>query len=167
MVVHMISLAEELLQLNNYHAFFGVIIGLTQLSIGRLRETWKKVGKKELKTLKHLQGLASPLSNFAALRNLHDSTPPPFVPLPALFLRDLVMLTELSHKGFINPQNCSVNVEKIMVVEKLLGRLHAAQRNHFNFVPIKSIQHVILSGTAVPSEELEAWSARIEPGRDL
>ena len=164
--VHMIALAEELFQLNNFHAFFGVIIGLTQLSVARLRATWKQVGKKELKSLRALQQLISPINNFAALRNVHDSTPPPFVPLTTLFLRDLVMLAEASHDGFINPSTNSVNVDKILMIEKLLGRLHSAQRNHYKFVPIKCIQSVLLQGVAVASEELEAWSARVEPGRD-
>lgn len=165
-VIHMISLAEELFQLNNFHAFFGVIIGLTQLSVARLRATWKQVGKKELKTLRTLQQTVSPINNFAALRAIHDATPPPFVPLPTLFLRDLVMLAEASHDGFINPSSNAVNVDKILMIEKLLGRLHSAQRNHYKFVPIKSIQQILLQGVAVASEELEAWSARVEPGRD-
>jgi hypothetical protein len=167
MVGHMIALCEELLGLNNFHSFLAVIIGLTQLSIGRLRATWKQVSKKELKALQQLQQLASPLYNFAALRNVHDSTSPPFVPLPALFLRDLVMLTEMSHEGFIDPVTSAVNVEKMLVIDKLLGRLHSAQRNHYKFVPVKSIQQVLQQGVAVTSEELEAWSVRIEPGRDL
>lgn len=165
-VIHMISLAEELFQLNNFHAFFGVIIGLTQLSVARLRATWKQVGKKELKTLRTLQQTISPINNFAALRAIHDATPPPFVPLPTLFLRDLVMLAEASHDGFINPSANAVNVDKILMIEKLLGRLHSAQRNHYKFVPLKSIQQILLQGVAVASEELEAWSARVEPGRD-
>lgn len=164
--VHMISLAEELWQLNNFHAFFGVIIGLTQLSVARLRATWKQVGKKELKSLRTLQQTVSPINNFAALRSVHDNTPPPFVPLPTLFLRDLVMLAEASHDGFINPSTSSVNVDKVLMIEKLLGRLHSAQRNHYKFVPIKSVQQILLQGVAVASEELEAWSARVEPGRE-
>ena len=167
MIAHMISLADELFQLNNYHAFFGVIIGLTQLSIGRLRSTWKQVVKKDLKILSNLQQMASPLSNFAALRQVHDSVPPPFVPLPALFLKDLVMLTESSHEGFINPSTGQVNKEKILIIEKLLGRIHSAQRNHYKFVPIKSIQQLLQQGITITSEELEAWSSRVEPGREL
>lgn len=163
-IAHLIALAECLLNLTNLHGFIAVITGLSQHCISRLTLTWKKVDSTAKKTFDALVQLASPIGNFKQLRAIHDTALPPFVPTPAMFLRDLLFVIEGNGGTFV--QASVIKTDMIHLARKVLTRVHAAQAVNYRFWGIGSIQELLLSG-ALPSEELEALAEKLESGRDL
>lgn len=163
-IAHLIALAECLLNLTNLHGFIAVITGLSQHCVSRLSQTWKKVDPTAKKTFDALVSLASPIGNFKQLRAIHDTALPPFVPTPAMFLRDLLFVIDGNGGSFV--QASVIKTDMILLARKVLLRVQSAQTVNYRFWGIDSIQEFIQYG-ALSSEELESLAEKVESGRDL
>lgn len=163
-IAHLIALAECLLNLTNLHGFIAVVTGLSQHCVSRLSLTWKKVDPAAKKTFDALVNLASPIGNFKHLRTIHDNALPPFVPTPAMFLRDLLFVIEGNGGTFV--QASVIKTDMILLSRKVLSRIQAAQMIHYKFWGISAIQKYLSAG-ALTTEELDSLAEQVESGRDL
>jgi hypothetical protein len=164
-VAHMIALAETLLNLTNLHGFIAIITGLSQHAISRLNMTWKKVDPAAKRTFDALVNLASPIGNFKQLRSIHDNALPPFVPTPAMFLRDLLFVIEGNGGSFV--QASVVKTDMILLCRKVLSRIQSAQQVNYKFWGVEPIQTFMSTGNCLTNEELDALSEKVESGRDM
>jgi hypothetical protein len=164
-VSHMIVLAETLLNLTNLHGFIAVITGLCQHSVSRLHMTWKKVDPAMRKVFDALVALASPIGNFKQLRSIHDNALPPFVPTPAMFLRDLLFVIDGNGGSFV--QNSIIKTDMILLCRKVLSRVQSSQQASYKFWGVDAIQQLIRSGKCLTNEELDSLSEKVESGRDM
>jgi hypothetical protein len=164
-VAHMIALAEILLNLTNLHGFIAIITGLSQHAISRLNLTWKKVDPSAKRTFDALVNLASPIGNFKQLRSLHDNALPPFVPTPAMFLRDLLFVIDGNGGSFV--QASVIKTDMILLSRKVLSRIQCAQQLSYKFWGFEAIQSFLASGSCLTNEELDSLSEKVESGRDL
>ena len=164
-VAHMIALAEILLNLTNLHGFIAIITGLSQHAISRLNLTWKKVDPSAKRTFDALVNLASPIGNFKQLRSLHDNALPPFVPTPAMFLRDLLFVIDGNGGSFV--QASVIKTDMILLSRKVLSRIQCAQQLSYKFWGVEAIQSFLASGSCLTNEELDSLSEKVESGRDL
>jgi len=94
MICKFITLAQSLLNLNNYHSLVGVISGLSLAAISRLNQSFVHVPKKLQEQLKSITSLCTPEKSFKALRDQMSSSNVQMLPYMGIFLGDVILIDE-------------------------------------------------------------------------
>ncbi|KAL7716756.1 Ras guanine nucleotide exchange factor [Entamoeba marina] len=117
-----ISIADELLRLNNYNGVFEFFSGLNSTPVGRLKMTWEEVGNFT-KKLKALEKVTIPTGAYQAYRGeikLHQSYP--CIPFFGVYLQDLTFIHEGNEdyveNGDVNFVKC-INPEILAFIRKI------------------------------------------------
>lgn len=75
-----VQIAEECLLLNNFNICFAIVCGLQNSSISRLKQTWEKVTKKDMKIYSKLLDLFSLNKNYKNYREALNAAQVPLIP---------------------------------------------------------------------------------------
>jgi pheromone shutdown protein TraB len=76
----LLTRAQVLRSLNNFHSLMAIVSALHNNSISRLRKTFVKVPRSALRSMEELQELMSANENHKVYRALLASVPPPCIP---------------------------------------------------------------------------------------
>ena len=133
---HFVATANELLKLNNFNGSLKIVGGLTGQSLFRLTHTWDKVPKDDVKRLEELRGLM--LENWAGLRELMASVPPPSIPVISPFLGDLTYVNEMK-----TTKNSMVNFKKITLEALAIEKVMKNVDYHYWFTEVPEIKRWI------------------------
>ena len=164
-----ITVAEELRKMHNLNDCFAVITTFNHLSIKRLKRTWKKVSAEAKNTQNDLSKLCSILKNFENIKNEFleyknsvkdiNQISEGCIPYLAPYLKDLAFLEE--GQKYFN-QNKLININKIIIVGRIIKNIRDSQMFVYNYKPVYSL--AVLSDPApLDDDKLTNLSESIEP----
>ena len=162
---YMIRVANELLELGNFHGVFAVVAGLNHISVQRLKKLWKKDSTNK-KDLDKLEVVIDPHKNFAIYRDLlRRSTRA--VPYTGLVVSDIIHLlenqligeTEINKKVYASLVSV---IDGYVMIKKDYGVLTIPTRNSIETL-VKSIV-ICTSGDILDdySYSIENSSSRVK-----
>lgn len=106
-----LSIAQYLIQYNNFHGLNAVTSGFSNNSVHRLKKTWALIPKQELLYQEYTTLLKYPYAN---LRKRLDESPPPCIPFIGMYMTDLTFIEENS--DFRRARSDYINFEKRLQV---------------------------------------------------
>lgn len=85
LLLHWISVVEELYKLNNFNGMITVIASLSTSSIFRLKKTWQRISSAKLETYESLCSVISTNNASSKYRSHLKNCDPPLVPHLGMF----------------------------------------------------------------------------------
>lgn len=95
----------------NLNSFFAIVIGLSNVAISRLTQTWEKLHNKVKRIFTQYESLIDSSRNYRRYRLLLSKFDPPLVPFVPLLIKDMTILHE-GNKTFVDQG--LVNFEKMV-----------------------------------------------------
>jgi hypothetical protein len=160
MIVKMISLAEALRNLNNFHSLMAVVSGLNTSPIHRLKTHWAKVPKKSLRTLESLNALMTPDHSFSQYRAALGAASLPALPFVGVHLTDLTFLED----G--NPDTVEgglVNMKKRELVYQTIEQLQRYQVTPYTYPVLEPAATYATQLPSLHEDGLYEISLAVEP----
>uniref|UniRef100_A0A4W3IRV8 Rap guanine nucleotide exchange factor 4 n=1 Tax=Callorhinchus milii TaxID=7868 RepID=A0A4W3IRV8_CALMI len=113
-----IKVAAHCKEYRNLNSFFAIVMGLSNVAVSRLSQTWEKLPSKFKKIYSEFESLMDPSRNHRAYRLTVAKLESPIIPFMPLLIKDMTFTHE-GNKTFIDNL---VNFEK-MVSFQMLGLL--------------------------------------------
>ncbi|RXM27082.1 Rap guanine nucleotide exchange factor 4 [Acipenser ruthenus] len=104
-----IKIAAHCKEYKNLNAFYAIIMGLSNVAVSRLTQTWEKLPSKFKKFYSEFESLMDPSRNHRAYRLTVAKLEPPIIPFMPLLIKDMTFTHE-GNKTFIDNL---VNFEKM------------------------------------------------------
>lgn len=98
-------------ELQNLNAFFAIIMGLSNMAVARLTQTWERLPNKLKRTFSQFELLIDPSRNHRRYRIFMSKMQPPIIPFMPLFLKDMTFAHE-GNKTYL--ENLLINFEKMV-----------------------------------------------------
>jgi len=155
-----LSLAEELRKLRNYQAMVGVVAGLSQLPVHRLKATKKALGKRASKSLQTLRELMDPSdqhNNYRAeqRKGLNER----MVPYIGVWLADLARIDE-GNDDYVDGQ---VNFDKCSMTYAVIAEIQLAKDKLYSFTPQEPLYSQLTNLPELDEDALYDLSVLREP----
>jgi len=156
-----INVAQVCLEMQAYNTAYGVIAGLGNSSVERLKATWGLIDRDVLARYKNLQEVFDMCKNYLNYRNALHSSVPPLVPFLGLYPKDLFAIEE----------NISTRTETNLIAITKLRKLHEIIRPILDYqlgknYVIKSnrvVQQFLKNLVVLDAEEIHQYSIACEP----
>jgi hypothetical protein len=132
------TILQEVQLLNNFQSMMAVFFALSSFDVSQVKG-WRFVLNNEHKILANFKELITPTNNFKDLRRQLDEAELPFLPSPALFLKDLLFIDQ-GNPDFVDGR---VNWEKMTMISKILLQCSTAQHSHFHLTLLMPVQYFI------------------------
>ncbi len=166
-LIKYIHIAAHCRKYRNFATMTQLTIALTSKVISRLTNTWAYVPAAEKQTLKELEALVSPTSNFHSLRAEMEGSGADqgCIPFVGIYTHDLLVNFERPSQIASTPTTEPlVNFEKCRtdatIIKNLLRLLEASQL--YRFVPIEGVTERCLWMAALSDEEIERYGKLIQ-----
>lgn len=170
MMNKLISVAEQLLHLQNFHALAGFYVGLEGYSpISRLNQTKALLTPQSIKTMKVLDSYYNlSNSNYKAYRNYIKNAKIPCVPFIAVVTKDLTFTTDGNETFIKHDEDKYINFEKQEMIysqieEFLRFRKDDAQESTYKFPIVQPLYNYLKQLNSLPEELLYKISIAVEP----
>lgn len=98
-------------ELQNLNAFFAIIMGLSNMAVARLTQTWERLPSKLKRTFSQFESQIDPSRNHRRYRIFMSKLEPPIIPFMPLFLKDMTFAHE-GNKTYL--ENGLINFEKMV-----------------------------------------------------
>ncbi|XP_013390231.1 rap guanine nucleotide exchange factor 4 isoform X1 [Lingula anatina] len=112
MLKKFIKIAEYCLEYQNLNSFFAIVMGLSNLAVSRLSQTWEKLPSKMKKLFSDFESMMDPSRNHRVYRLTVAKMDAPFIPFMPLLMKDLTF----THDGNKSYFDGLVNFEKMHMV---------------------------------------------------
>lgn len=103
----------------NLNAFFAIVMGLSNMAVSRLQQTWEKIPSKFRKLYQEFEALIDPSRNHRAYRVFVGKLQPPLIPFMPLLLKDMTF----AHEGNKTSIDGLVNFEKMHMMAQTMRTL--------------------------------------------
>ncbi|KAJ3452337.1 guanine nucleotide exchange factor [Anaeramoeba flamelloides] len=154
-----ITLANELLKLNNFNDMFSIISGLQNSAVIRLDRTFKRLPKKIKKIYQELDSLTDVSQGCKKLMDLTKKSTPPTVPYLAEYLKVLLYIDDLPDKV----DNGLINWRKRMRMFEVVTEIKKFQIVGYNFHFINKIKKLFFEQVNLTEDEMWERSCIILP----
>ncbi|KAJ6091797.1 hypothetical protein N7467_003766 [Penicillium canescens] len=128
---HLVNVATECYNLQNYSAVISILSGLESAPIYRLARTWAMVTQRSCDALRPLQAMVSSAQNYNAYRETLRMTVPPCIPFLGLFLKDLTFIEDgnpsVTQEGLINFHKCTMLASSVHEIRRFQQALYCLQ----------------------------------------
>lgn len=111
-----IKLAAYCKEEQNLNAFFAIVIGLSNVAVTRLTQTWERLSSKFRKMYTEFEMLIDPSRNHRAYRIYVAKLQPPILPFTPLLMKDMTF----THEGNRTFLEGLVNFEKMHMLAQTL-----------------------------------------------
>ncbi|XP_069942106.1 rap guanine nucleotide exchange factor 4, partial [Cherax quadricarinatus] len=111
-----IKLAAYCKEHQNLNAFFAIVIGLSNVAISRLTQTWERLSSRFRKMYTEFEMLIDPSKNHRAYRIYVAKLHPPILPFTPLLMKDMTF----THEGNRTMLDGLVNFEKMHMLAQTL-----------------------------------------------
>ncbi|KAL5253065.1 hypothetical protein ACHWQZ_G015727 [Mnemiopsis leidyi] len=122
-----IKIAQHCRDFQNMMAFFGIIMGLSNIAISRLSQTWEKLPSKFKKLFKEFETLLDPTRNHRTYRLAVSKQESPFIPFMPLLMKDMTFIFE-GNKTIIDGL---INFEKMHMIANTIRYIRCARKENF------------------------------------
>jgi len=166
-IIKYIHIAAHCRKLRNFATMTQLTVALTSQEITRLTKTWSYVSVADKRTLKELEGLVTPTSNFHSLRAEMEGSGADqgCIPFVGIYTHDLLVNSERpsqiastpTTEPLVNFERCRTDAT---VVKNLLRLLEASQL--YRFLPIEGITERCLWMAALSDEEITKYGKMIQ-----
>lgn len=120
-----IKLASLCKEYKNMNSFFAIIMGLSNVAVSRLSQTWEKLSNKSKKMFSEFERLMDPSRNHREYRLLVEQLNPPIIPFLPLLLKDMTF----THEGNKTFSNGLVNFEKMRLLSATIRTMRKCRSN--------------------------------------
>ncbi|KAI9158608.1 Guanine nucleotide exchange factor LTE1 [Paramyrothecium foliicola] len=161
-IIKLIHIARHCRRYRNFATLAQLTIALTSSEVERLTRTWTLVPDHDLKTLRELEALVTPMRNFYNLRaEMEMGSDFGCIPFVGIYTHDLLynaqrpseIASSPSTPPLVNFERCRIAA---VVVKTLLRLLEASTR--YDFKPIEGITERCLWIGALTNEEIRRRS---------
>ncbi|XP_076472872.1 rap guanine nucleotide exchange factor 4-like isoform X2 [Babylonia areolata] len=111
-----IKLASHCKDFQNLHSFFAIVMGLSNIAVSRLSQTWEKLPGKLRKLFEEFETIMDPSRNHRVYRLTVAKMTPPIIPFMPLLMKDMTFTHEGNKTYFDN----LVNFEKMHMIAQTL-----------------------------------------------
>ncbi|CAK9293043.1 unnamed protein product [Gordionus sp. m RMFG-2023] len=133
-----IKIAHHCKDFRNFNAFFAILMGLNDVCISRLAQTWEKLPMKFKKSFDDHLLLIDPSRNHRAYRLQIAKMEPPIIPFMPLILKDLT---------FVHEGNKTYVENKMHLIAEILRNVNNYRSRHFDEVQNNDF-HITTESTA-------------------
>ncbi|XP_037907133.1 rap guanine nucleotide exchange factor 4 isoform X2 [Hermetia illucens] len=164
-----IKLAAYCKEYQNLNAFFAVVMGLSNMAISRLQQSWDKLPSKFRKLYQEFEALIDPSRNHRAYRVFVGKLQPPVIPFMPLLLKDMTF----AHEGNKTSLDGLVNFEKMHMMAQTMRTIRFCRSRHLVLDPPSpksegEVRSYISCLRAIDNQRvLMAMSQKIEPNRKV
>uniref|UniRef100_A0A1B0FQL1 Rap guanine nucleotide exchange factor 4 n=1 Tax=Glossina morsitans morsitans TaxID=37546 RepID=A0A1B0FQL1_GLOMM len=164
-----IKLAAYCKEYQNLNAFFAVVMGLSNMAVSRLQQTWDKIPSKFRKLYQEFEALIDPSRNHRAYRVFVGKLQPPLIPFMPLLLKDMTF----AHEGNKTSLDGLVNFEKMHMMAQTMRTLRFCRSRSLGLEPPSpksegDVRPYISCLRVIDNQRvLTAMSQKIEPTRKL
>ncbi|KAJ3375552.1 hypothetical protein GGF31_004671 [Allomyces arbusculus] len=155
-----ITLADELLKLNNFNGVSEIMAALESSAVWRLERTKSLIPTKSKRMLQDLVANCSPDINYKSLRALMRDAQPPAVPFPAILERDLYYLDRSLARSI---DGKLVNFQRYQVMADLIQKFQYLQSEGYNLTPVPEIQAYVRDYVPLSDDDAYERSLACEP----
>ncbi|XP_039443269.1 rap guanine nucleotide exchange factor 4 isoform X3 [Culex pipiens pallens] len=167
LVKKFIKLAAFCKEYQNLNAFFAIVMGLSNMAVSRLTQTWDKLPSKFRKLFSEYEALIDPSRNHRAYRMSVGKLQPPVIPFMPLLLKDMTF----AHEGNKTSLDGLVNFEKMHMMAQTMRSVRFCRSRHLVLDPPSPKnenelrQYISCFRTIDNQRVLNAMSQRVEPRR--
>ncbi|KAG5891364.1 hypothetical protein JTB14_007604 [Gonioctena quinquepunctata] len=126
-----IKLAAYCREFQNLNAFCAIVMGLSNVAVSRLSNTWEKLPSKFRKLFTEFESLIDPSRNHRAYRVSVGKLQPPVVPFMPLLLKDMTF----THEGNKTCLDGLVNFEKMHMLAQTMRTIRFCRSRHLVLEP--------------------------------
>ena len=166
-IIKYIHIAAHCRKYRNFATMTQLTVALTSKDITRLTKTWAYVPTADIQTLKELEALVSPTSNFHSLRAEMEGSGADqgCIPFVGIYTHDLLVNSERpsqiastpTTEPLVNFERCRTEAT---IIKNLLRLLEASQL--YRFLPIEGVTERCLWMAALSDEEIERYGKMIQ-----
>ncbi|XP_062553302.1 rap guanine nucleotide exchange factor 4 isoform X2 [Armigeres subalbatus] len=167
LVKKFIKLAAFCKEYQNLNAFFAIVMGLSNMAVSRLSQTWDKLPSKFRKLFSEYEALIDPSRNHRAYRMSVGKLQPPVIPFMPLLLKDMTF----AHEGNKTSLDGLVNFEKMHMMAQTMRTVRYCRSRHLVLDPPSPKneneirQYISCFRTIDNQRVLTAMSQKVEPRR--
>ncbi|XP_021696055.1 rap guanine nucleotide exchange factor 4 isoform X3 [Aedes aegypti] len=167
LVKKFIKLAAFCKEYQNLNAFFAIVMGLSNMAVSRLSQTWDKLPSKFRKLFTEYEALIDPSRNHRAYRMSVGKLQPPVIPFMPLLLKDMTF----AHEGNKTSLDGLVNFEKMHMMAQTMRTVRYCRSRHLVLDPPSPKneneirQYISCFRTIDNQRVLTAMSQKVEPRR--
>ncbi|XP_062127532.1 rap guanine nucleotide exchange factor 4 isoform X3 [Drosophila sulfurigaster albostrigata] len=164
-----IKLAAYCKEYQNLNAFFAIVMGLSNMAVTRLHQTWEKIPSKFRKIFQEFEALIDPSRNHRAYRVFVGKLQPPLIPFMPLLLKDMTF----AHEGNKTSLDGLVNFEKMHMMAQTMRTIRFCRSRSLGLEPPSpksegEVRSYISSFRVIDNQRvLTAMSQKVEPTRKL
>ena len=160
-----VNLAEKLLELQNYNGFLEVLAGLSNVSVARLKKTWK--ASKAKRRVNELEVIMDNRKNYSNYRQRLKESTGAQLPYFGVYLRDLTITHVGNELHIKNSQGQDlVNMEKFYLMHKITHDLEHYQQLTYNIQEDARVAHLLQNLEIISDENLYQQSLLCEPTQE-
>lgn len=111
-----IKLASYCREYQNMSSFFAIVLGLSNIAVSRLSQTWEKLPGKLKKMFSEFETIMDPSRNHRVYRLSIAKMRPPIIPFMPLLMKDMTF----THEGNKTYYDGLVNFEKMHMIAQTL-----------------------------------------------
>ncbi|XP_050305112.1 rap guanine nucleotide exchange factor 4 isoform X3 [Anthonomus grandis grandis] len=126
-----IKLAAYCREYQNLNAFCAIVMGLSNVAVSRLSNTWDKLPSKFRKLYTEFESMIDPSRNHRAYRVSVGKLQPPVVPFMPLLLKDMTF----THEGNKTSLDGLVNFEKMHMLAQTMRTIRFCRSRHLVLEP--------------------------------
>ncbi|XP_031560616.1 rap guanine nucleotide exchange factor 4-like [Actinia tenebrosa] len=133
-----IKIATHCKEYRNWNSFFAIIMGLNNVAVSRLSQTWEKLPSKFKKMFEEFEASLDPSRNHRVYRLAIGKMKPPIIPFMALLMKDITFINE-GNKTYFDDL---VNFEKLRMITSTLHLIEYCRSKPFVGEAPPSIKNV-------------------------
>ncbi|KAK6165706.1 hypothetical protein SNE40_022584 [Patella caerulea] len=163
-----IKLAAICKETKNLHSFFAIVMGLSNIAVSRLSQTWEKLPGKFNKLFSEFETVMDPSRNHRVYRLTVAKMNPPILPFMPLLMKDMTFTHEGNKTYFEN----LVNFEKMHMIAQTLRTVKFCRSQPFELdspPTVKSsadVRQYVRNLQVIDNDRiLTQWSHKVEPRR--
>lgn len=126
-----IKVAAHCKEFQNLHSFFAIVMGLSNIAVSRLSQTWEKLPGKFKKMFADFETLMDPSRNHRVYRLSVSKLTPPIIPFMPLLMKDLTF----THDGNKTYFDGLVNFEKMHMIAQTIRNVRICRSRRLDLEP--------------------------------
>nr|XP_045601752.1 rap guanine nucleotide exchange factor 4-like isoform X3 [Procambarus clarkii] len=152
-----IKLAAYCKEHQNLNAFFAIVIGLSNVAISRLSQTWERLSSRFRKMYTEFEMLIDPSKNHRAYRIYVSKLHAPILPFTPLLMKDMTF----THEGNRTLTDGLVNFEKMHMLAQTLRTIrYCRSRPLGDPLALNNTSTLDKKGSATPNKRLSTTLSR-------